>query len=730
MKIRYSIVFGIITLLTAFILPGKDSSASFSQKENPQKNSGNIASESFDHDFKNPQNQYRIIQYHMNKDIDEVEIEKLKSYGIGGIQHSVAWNKKYLEDEAAWQKLAENVNKAKNAGFQVWIHDEKGYPSGAAGGLVVRNHPELENKGLVRITYSGEGSESKEIRLPDSIEFVRASLSPLKDGKLIPGKSQTINIKEGTIQTNGLPGKWQLSVFGLKLLDKNTQAQQTIAQFGQTGHYPNLLNRESTKSYINLTHQGYASHIQDIGKKVAVFYTGEPNLMTTWWRYDGSKSPYPYIPWETTLPEVFKRQHGYDLVPFLDALFEGDAESSKTVRLHFYQTVGSMFTDNYVKPITGWCEKNGVQSLGHLLLEEYMALHVIYYGDMMRALRNFHVPACDIPIPKDDSVSWEFWMPKFISSAAYLGNRPLVTALLDPIIGGNGRSNLSPDLSRLKKTINMAYMSGVNQISTYIPYEKYSPGDYKWFNEYVGRLSVMLRGSKNEATIAMYYPIETFQANYIPSPEPWNKIIRNYENLQKPLDRLAASLLRTGLDFNYLTADVLLRGKIREGYLEAGTHRYYSIVLPHVQVVPLIVLKKLKECSQAGIQVLWVDALPSMGITAHEHEKVKKLVSSFEICEQPIDELKNVKNPGFHLTIQSDKNQLTVGKYSRGDDHIYFIVNDSGSPSYFSVKSGKSKAVKLYNPVDGSIREEVLPLKTGIGSYESLFVVESGSERD
>jgi hypothetical protein len=680
--------------------------------------------DTFDQQFLNPPNQFRIIQYHMNKDIDENETERLKSYGIGGIQQSVAWNKKYLEDEEAWQKLATDIQKAKNAGLQVWIHDEKGYPSGAAGGLVVRDHPEFENTGLVRIVRQGLGKKKTQFELPDSIEFFRATICPVMNGETVLKLSKEITFGKGIVKTEGMEGSWQISVFGLKILDKDTQAQSTITQFGQTGHYPNLLNKDANQRFINLTHQAYANNIQNINRKVDVFYTGEPNLMTTYWKYDGSNARNVYIPWEIKLPVQFKKQHGYDLIPFLDAMFEGNTAETKIVRLHFYQTIAEMFTSNYVKPITEWCEKNGVRSLGHLLLEEYMALHVIYYGNMMKALRNFNIPACDIPIPKNDSVTWEFWMPKFISSAAYLENKPMVTALLDPIIGGNGRNNLSPEMNRLKKTVNMAYLCGVNQISTYIPYEKYSATDYYQFNQYIGRLSVMLRGAKNEASIAMYYPIETFQANYVVSPEPWNKIIRKYEYLQKILDRMASGMLKNGLDFNYLTADAILNGKIKNGYLEVGSHCYYSIVMPHVEVIPLKVLKKLVECSKAGVNILWVDAIPSLGISNYEHQQIKKLASSFRLNEQPLDELKMIKNHNFKVDIESDNSKITIGKYSRDKNRIYFIVNDSGKDINVDMKSEKCNIVKIYNPVDGNIMEEKLPLKKKIGRYESLFVLE------
>lgn len=677
--------------------------------------------------FVNPPNEFRIVQYHLNKDVDGEDLEKLKSFGIGGIQMSVDWNKKYLEDEEAWQKLALNIQKAKKAGLQVWIHDEKGYPSGAAGGLVVRDHPELENKGLVRLVFAGKGSNHVKFDLPDSIEFIHALICPVENGEALLKKTKEIKTGKGFFETSGMEGNWQITIFGLKVLDKNTQAQSTVAQFGQTGHYPNLLSRESTRSYISLTHQSYADHVPDPGSSMDVFYTGEPNLMTTYWQYDGTKAKYTYIPWEKGLPGHFKKQHGYDLIPCLDALFEGKTDVAKMVRLHFYQTIADMFTANYAKPITAWCGKNRVQSLGHLLLEEYMALHVIYYGDMIKVLRNFHIPACDIPVPKNDSVSWEFWMPKFISSAAYLEDKPMVTALLDPIIGGNGTNNTSPKIDRLKKTINMAYIGGINQISTYIPYEKYSATEYSQFNLYIGRLSVMLRGAKNAASVAMYYPIESFQANYVVSPEPWNKIIRNYEYLQKTTDQMASGILRSGLDFNYLTADAILKGKIKTGYLEAGSHRYYSIVMPQVEVIPLRVLKKLVACSGAGVKILWVDALPSLGISNAEHPQVKKLVASYQLNERPLDELKLISNQDFHLDIKSDDDKLTIGKYARDNNRIYFIVNDSGKDIHVDIKSGKCNSVKLYNPVDGNIMEEKLPLKKEIGRYESLFVVENNN---
>src|SRR3546814_11221234 len=99
---------------------------------------------------------------------------------------------------------------------------------------------------------------------------------------------------------------------------------------------------------------------------------------------------------------------------------------------------------NFSGQIAQLCHKNDVQSSGHFLLEEYLACHVVSYGNFMKVMRNFDIPSCDLPIARPGNVDWKFWMPKFLSSAAYLDNKSgMVAALIDPIIG-YGLNELSP----------------------------------------------------------------------------------------------------------------------------------------------------------------------------------------------------------------------------------------------------------------------------------------------
>ena len=56
--------------------------------------------------------------------------------GLGGIVCNVAFDQ-YLQSEANWKTLEQGIAACRQLGLVVWLYDEEGYPSGAAGGLVL-----------------------------------------------------------------------------------------------------------------------------------------------------------------------------------------------------------------------------------------------------------------------------------------------------------------------------------------------------------------------------------------------------------------------------------------------------------------------------------------------------------------------------------------------------------------------------------------------------------------
>ena len=75
-------------------------------------------------------------------------IDRMKDRGYAGIVINADW-KNYLEDEEALQRLAWTIDYADSLGLRIWIYDEQYYPTGAAGNLTLRNHPEHNNMCMV-----------------------------------------------------------------------------------------------------------------------------------------------------------------------------------------------------------------------------------------------------------------------------------------------------------------------------------------------------------------------------------------------------------------------------------------------------------------------------------------------------------------------------------------------------------------------------------------------------
>ena len=150
--------------------------------------------------------------------------QNLIDMGVSGFVTNVNLDK-YLSDDKAWDVLRRGVRIAHEMGLRVWIYDEKGYPSGAAGGLVLEKYPNGEAEGLVR-AFNDDGQQRYEV----------------------------------------------------SKLFENTHA---TANFFERRHYLNILDREAVATFINVTNDRYEHALHPIGEYVEAFFTDEPSLIST-----------------------------------------------------------------------------------------------------------------------------------------------------------------------------------------------------------------------------------------------------------------------------------------------------------------------------------------------------------------------------------------------------------------------------------------------------------------
>ena len=673
-------------------------------------------------EFINPPNAYRMLQY--ARVSQKTDFVKAAAYGMGGIQ-LLFENPGFTTNATALKELDRQVVAAKKAGLRVWLSDDNGYPSGSSSGLVLKDHPEYELAGLLELQTPGTGHRHLVITLPAGAKkFVVAALyltSPDEPEKLQP--QIPVRVGDDFIETDTPDGNWLLAAFALKVIDKDTQATLTAKQFRTSGRYPNLLNGKADAQFIALSHQRFADALPDLTSNVEAFYTNEPNLMTLYMGRNGTRDDgCGYLPWTDELPGIFQQQHGYDLLPHLHEVFDGDDDFAKTVRCNYYQTVAAVMTGSFSGPIANWCEKHGVSSAGHFLWEEFFALHVMDYGNFMKVMGPQDIPGCDIPaVP---ALKYPYWYCKDIASIAYINNRDMVNALYDPIIYRGMNANRTPSLDQMAQTISTAYFTGINNISSYIAWSQYPPAEYRHINDYIGRLGVMLRGARNATEIAIYYPIETFQANVKPNPHDWAWNRQEYAPLQKTNDTLAQEIFKSGRDFNYLTPDAVQAAKVENGYLVVGRHRYRSIIMPDIEVISLACLEKLQLLRAGGGKVIWAQRLPRLGVSMAEHAAVQKIAATYTVAQNPVQEAGDGYGKEFRLKIVTP-DLIFCGRYLRENSRIYYLVNPSEKIARFHLESSEPLAtVKLYNPLDGSIQSRPLPLETELTPGKGVFIVD------
>jgi len=214
----------------------------------------------------------------------------------------------------------------------------------------------------------------------------------------------------------------------------------------------------------------------------------------------------------------------------------------------------------------------------------------------MKFVSEFDVPALDIPIPNPDQfMDFRYQQSRFFSSVAAWKEKEMTLMLLDPIIGGYGRSRLSPDLPLLINSVNMAAFHGVNLFTSYLPFDArkgkgdtgheekatgYTAEEFNFLNEYTGRITQVLRGAKRDAGVALYYPINMFQADLLASNEGWPEINTLHLDKQEAWDAteltlingdvrsIAGSLKKRGFQNLYIDGGKVIRSFLKEGLID------------------------------------------------------------------------------------------------------------------------------------------------------------------
>ncbi len=692
--------------------------------------------------FAQPPDEARILKIIHNwpdqSDAQDRLISNLRTQGFGGVVCNVSFDQ-YLESQPKWQAFTRAVKEAKRTGLAMWLYDERGYPSGNAGGLTLRDHPEWEARGfLVADSESSGGTVS--LDLPPG-KLVLAQAFPVRDGALdLPNRVDLAGQVQGAKLDWQTPaGRWHVMAITESRLFDGTHAAANIHAIIP---YPNLLMPEPTARFIDLTYGGYAKHLGgNLGKYFEATFTDEPSLMSLFFQ----PMPYRPLPWASNLPAEFKRRRGYELDAALLPMLVADAgpATSKT-RHDYWLTVGELLAENFFGQIQTRCRQLGVPSGGHLLAEEHIASHVALYGDFFRCLRRLDAPSIDCLTSLPPEVPW--FIARLVSSAAELEGRTLVMSETSDHsqvyrLAGDQRPRRVVTEAEIRGTCNRQIVAGVNTITSYYTFADLTDVQLRRLNEWVGRCCTALRGGYQVADIAVLYPAESLWTKFIPSRH-WTKEAPAAALIENLYRAAAESLFAAQRDFTFVDSRALIEAHVKSGTLVHGKLRWRVIVLPGADTLPLAAWQNLAKFVRQGGVVIALGALPVNSETEFPSARVQAMAkemfgASGSVVIAPQSNANQAGGAGIFLPRGSEsllplvldgllaadvivaeaKSPLRVTHRRLDDREVYFVINDSAKPWAGQVAFAAVGNGERWNPATGRM-EETLAASTSNFSLE------------
>jgi hypothetical protein len=653
-----------------------------------------------------------------NADEQNILIRTLIDQGFGGVVSNVSFTD-YLQSEDRWKDYVRAITEAKKAGMSLWFYDERGYPSGTAGGLTLQGHPEWEVRGLLQNDTVTDGG-SVHLDVPSG-RLVFASAYPEKNGQIDPAKAVDLSslVKDGSLSWQAPTGHWRvMAVTEDQLFDHTANALSV----GSKLPYINLLMKEPTARFIQLTHQAYASHLgDDLGKYFVSTFTDEPSLMNTFF----AGSSYRALPWAPNLPIEFEKRRGYALEPVLPLLLAAAGSRGRKVKYDFWQTISELVSENYFGQLQDFCHKHNFKSGGHLLLEEPIAAHVGYYGSYYKCVHRMDVPGIDCLTSMPDEVPW--FIARMVSSIAELDGKKLTMCETSDFVqtyrpSDDNRPPYTVSEAQIRGTCNRLIFGGISNINSYYTFRGASIAELRRINEWVGRCSTMLTGGHRAADIAVLYPIESIWPKFIPARNgPTDEQSANL--IQQTNDSVTSSLYTSARDFSYLDEPGVENSRVDRGALVHGDLRWRVLILPQVDTLPIKAWEKLSEYYRSGGVVIAVGSLPENSATEFPSARVRSMAE--KIFGHPTNLHVSTNSAGgaaifipngaesmlplvldavLERDVRLPARSPIRATHRRVEGHeVYFLINDSNSPWEGSVDLSAGGKGELWDPATGRV---------------------------
>ncbi|MCL2157806.1 MAG: hypothetical protein FWH48_00190 [Oscillospiraceae bacterium] len=665
----------------------------------------------------------------------ERHIDSLQKKGYGGIVTNVPFSGDYMQNETAKKLLKHEVAYCKKNNMRIWLYDEKGYPSGTAGGLTLKKNPDFEARGIVALFSPAAPGES--VRF----EFLHGHEAPVcafaYSGSCFDDADESsaedligcLDLENNLVYKNNTDKPKFVIYVMSKRLYEGTHACHNVCE---ARRYIDLMNPAAVAEFIDNTYREYGRFLGEyFSNGIEAMFTDEPSLMGFYLNHgltppsildetDETIELLPVLNWTPDFAGRFFDLCGYELLPRLLYVFGGNSARAADIREDYHNAASKFYEEAFFAQIQKFCQEVKLPFSGHALMEEAIALHPPFEGNFFELLKHMEYPGIDMLTTIPEKIMHQAQTPRLVDSIAAINGRAHVMSEVSSHVEGGKQT-----YEQMMGSCVLQYALGVDTFTSYYGENALEEGDYFKWNDTLGKIAALANGGRRNSNILLYYPIESINRNYVPQHTEQSKKLYDFSFAEKNSATndfwasLSRSLLLNQLDYYMADYASISASPIEDGAIKLSGNEFRYLVLP-----PCDINEKLLDLiSRLEKENIAVFALSDPRF-ADETKKLqgRKNVTICETEKELIEAL--IKTEAADVCIDSFGNrpEVVCMKKTNHNGEIYLFVNTKNEKvkARLELKTDK-KAFGLYDPESGETAPLEAAAKDGKVSFNCEF---------
>jgi len=650
------------------------------------------------------------------------QFDRLTEVGMGGaVLHARGGlgSDQYL-DERWFKGIEAVVKRAAETDKIVWLYDETGWPSGNAGGRVLRKNPEYGCKHLVMTDAVVTSGEKLPVRNDDLVSAFHVTHTDPYHG-WIRRMDRGAPLRECVTL---LPDRIECEAIPLPF-DQAKWHGERVLLFHSVLHGGTIdyFNRKATESFIEFTHAEYYRRFgEHFGTTITHSFMDEAGTMS------GTSS----LPWTDGFDGKFRERRGYDLIPHLPKLFF-EVPGYEAVRFDYWSLVAELFREGFGMVLHRWCADHKIHYSGHYVFETTLKEATRQLGSTMPLYEYQGMPGVDMLgndfyTLRKDLEAYGFYVV-MLKQAASVADQLGKPGLMSESHGVGGHAMLPEDMQAVD---NFQMALGVTFVTQHAPFYSMRgrrkldhPPVIGWQQPYwkfvkkhidcTSRTGWLLSRGKRKTDVLLVHPQSSMQATYRQHRTHEEYKVENYvfdadmpfELIDKHITLLSVALLDAQIDFEFGDEELMARyGKVEGKRLRVGELLYRLVVLPPLINIRSSTLRLLRAFAENGGRLFvigsaphLVDGRPSEEAAAFLGKRAKRIGDGVEFFDyrRVIEEL--AAHGGRMVTITTgDGNDVPAMKvHCRvwDDREIIYLANISRDPVNARVRFTPAVAGRL-----------------------------------